>query len=520
MTKEISKSVVKATGVVLVINIIVKVLGYLRESFIANGFGLNWMTDSYNVAYTLPYFLQAILGYALVSAVVPVLTKYWVKDAEEEGFYVANSLINVTALILGAISIIGIIAAPALVFITAPNLPSEANQLSINLTRIMFPSLLFMGLGMVMTGILNSRYCFFSWFAPGISNIVIILGVVIFSYMGILSLGWVTLISYLGFMLINVPFLIQTGFKYRFIIDFKHPAVKQVLWGILPISLGVAVNQIYFALNRVFASGMVEGSISALNYASKVMNMPIGIFVAAVIAGSYPALAEKAMADDRLSLSQTLHKSLGLITFLAIPSTVGLIILREPVVQLLFQSGAFNASDTQVTAYALLFFAFGIIPVSFNMMLVRVFYVFDNVKIPVIMGMISILFDIVFSLIFSRVLAHGGLALANTLAAFVNVALFYIYLYRKAPYLELSKIIKQFIKMLISAVIMGIVVFVAMRFISHIGGMGKMWQAIRVAVYIGLGGVIYFIATYLIGVDEIKDIYELFKKKLINRLTR
>ncbi|MGI5891408.1 MAG: murein biosynthesis integral membrane protein MurJ [Bacillota bacterium] len=509
-----SKNIIKATGLILGINLIVKLLGFLRETSVAWGFGATWLTDAYKVAYTLPYFLQAILGLALVTVVVPVLTRYWVNEQDEEAGRVGSSLINLTAICMVVITILGIACAPGLVFITAPNLPTEAASLAIQMTRIMFPSVLFMSLGMVFTGILNSRYRFAAGaFAPGISNIVIIFTVFLFSSTGIISLAWGTLVSFIAFFLLLLIAVKRNGFHYSLTCDWQHTAVKGVIKDIMPIVLGVAVNQIYAAINRIFASGLSEGSISALDFASKLMNLPVGIFVAAVAAAIYPALAEKALKKDELGLAATMNRGMGLVSVVAIPAAVGLIVLRVPIVQLLFERGAFDAADTSITAYALLFFSIGLLPVAANMILTRAYYAVNDVKTPVIMGLVSIGVNVAASFVLTPYLQHGGLALANSIAAFVNTVLLYYVLRKKLSYLSTHKLMKSMAKVLLAAIIMGGIVWLVMHFSAGLGERDLILAA-RVGLSMIIGAVCYWILAKIFKVEEVTDFSQMIRKKL------
>ena len=350
------KSIMKATGVVLIMNLVVKLLGFLRETFIAGAFGAADVTDAYLIAYTIPYFLQSILGYALVAVMVPVLTKYLVKGDQKEAWYVGSCAINITAILLTVITLLGILVSGIVVRILAPGFEAEQTALTVNLTRIMFPAVIFMGVGMVLTGIANASYHFaVPAFAPGLSNLIIIFTVILFATTtGVYGLAVGTLVSFIGFFLVQVPVLWRIGFRYRFVLGWHHPDIQQMLRQILPIILGVAVNQIYFAINRIFASGLAEGTISVLNYANKLMMLPLGIFVAAVVSAIYPSLSELALKKNMSQLAVTLKKGLGMICLVAIPAAVGLCVLAEPIIQLLFERGAFTHADTLATALSLI----------------------------------------------------------------------------------------------------------------------------------------------------------------------
>jgi putative peptidoglycan lipid II flippase len=225
-------------------------------------------------------------------------------------------------------SLIGVVAARGLVWLTAPGLPAETANLATALARIIFPSMAFMSVGMVISGILNSRYRFaYAALAPGISNLVIIISVMLLAHGNIYVLAWGTLIGFAAFFLIQLPDLPRTGFKYSFAWDYHDPAVKRVMADLVPIMIGISVTQIYTSINRIFASSLAEGSISALNYASKLMNLPLGIFVAAIITAAFPALAEKAQLVDKSALKDTIRRGLSMVLLISLPAAAGLMLL-------------------------------------------------------------------------------------------------------------------------------------------------------------------------------------------------
>lgn len=515
--KQIGANVAKATGIILIINLLVKILGFLRETFIAGAFGASEITDAYLAAYTLPYFLQAILGSALVTAVVPVITKHFVAGKNEEAYKVGSSIINITAILLAAISFIGIVIAPTLVWLTAPGFDEEVASLTINLARIMFPAVVFMGVGMVITGILNAGYRFaVAAFAPGFSNIIIILTVIFCtSAFGVEGLAYGTLISFAGLLLIQLPFLKKMGFRYSFTIDWHHPDVQQVLKGIGPIVLGVAVNQIYFAINRIFASGLSEGSISALNFASKLMNLPVGIFVAAVASAIYPALSAFALQKNRQAMCTSLEKGLGMVFLISIPAAVGLIVLRVPIVQLLFERGAFDHTATLITAEALLYFSIGLVPVACNMILTRAFYAINDTKTPVILGFWSIVLNVVCSFLLVGPFAHGGLAFANSIAATANTLLLFMVWRKKNPQWQCNALYSGIVKITVAAFVMGLAVLLGDHFFAGIfSGDSSIHLLFRVGGGIALGGFCYFIATVLLKVEYVTEVCNVLKQKL------
>lgn len=506
-----AKNILKATGVVLIMNLVVKVLGFMRETSLANAFGASELSDAYLSAYTIPYFLQAILGFALVTAVVPILTKYLVAGQREEASYAGSAIINATALVLTVLTVLGIWSCDLLVSLLAPGYGAEQAALTADLARIMFPSVVFMGVGMVLTGICNAHYKFaVSAFAPGMSNIIIIVALLFFSASyGIFGAAWGTLFSFVGFFAVQVPVLWQIGFKYRPVLDFKHPAVRQLMREIGPIVLGVAVNQIYFAVNRIFASGLAEGTISNINYANKLMMLPVGIFVAAVANAIYPALTEFSLKKYRKSLAATMKTGLVAVMLVAVPAAVGLAVLAEPIIELLFEHGEFTHDDTLATAWALVCFTVGLIPMSANMLITRVFYALEDVKTPVRIGMLSVVLDVVLSVALFRVMAYGGggLALANSLAALFCCLLMYYYLKLRAlPELAYESMLPRLVKIAVAALGMGAAVWLAARVLAA-------GALVTTAVGVLIGVAVYAVLILALRVPET----QIFLNKLLKK---
>lgn len=510
-----AKNILKATGVVLIMNLVVKVLGFLRETSLASAFGASELSDAYLSAYTIPYFLQSILGYALVTAVVPILTKYLVAGKRDEADYVASAIINLTALIMAGLTVLGIFACDVLVSWLAPGYGAEQAAMTADLARIMFPSVIFMGVGMVITGICNAHYRFAaSAFAPGMSNIIIIVALLFFSASwGIWGAAWGTLISFVGFMLVQIPVLWQIGFKYTLRLDFKHPAVRQMLVEIGPIVLGVAVNQIYFAVNRIFASWLAEGTISSINYANKLMMLPMGIFVAAVANAIYPALAEFSLKKDRKSLAGTMKGGLVSVLLVAAPAAVGLAVLAESIVRLLFEHGEFTHDDTLMTAWALVCFTVGLVPMAANMIITRVFYALEDVTTPVKIGGVSIVLDVALSLALFKVMSYGGggLALANSLAAMLSCLGMYYYLKFKAlPELKGATMLPSLVKIAAATAGMGVAVWLAAQILPNSA-------LVKVGGGILVGVAIYAVLVLALKIPETELFLSKFRKILRKR---
>lgn len=518
--KSVMGSIAQAAVIIMIMNLLSRLLGFGRETVIANEFGATSFTDAYLVAYTLPYFLQAVLGMALVTSIVPVVTKYLVKGEEREAWRIASITLNWTALLMTALTILGIVGARVLVFLTAPGFDEATAALATELTMIMFPSLIFMGVGMLVTGILNAKKSFgVAAFAPGFSSLIIIFSVLFWGRYGVQYLAWGTLLSMVGFLLIQLPVLKKVGFRYIWDWNIRHPEVQRLFLNLLPIFLGTAVNQLYLAINRIFASGLAEGSISALNYAGKLMNLPMGIFVLAVSSAIYPTLAEQAFKGDRTQLGRTLARGLRLVLLVTLPAAAGLMALKVPIVKLLFERGAFDSAATMMTADALFYFCIGMFAVAVNMVITRAYYALGDVKTPLAAGFLSIIVNVVASMVLTPSLSHAGLALANSLAAVFNALVMYVLLKKHVPCLFLAELGRSVGKYLAGSLLTGVVAWSLYRYLADTVFVEQSLTILllNVMVSVSVGVLVYGLCLLISREEETGTFLEKISQKIMKR---
>lgn len=505
-----------ATVIVLIMNLLSRILGFLREMVIARIFGATMYTDAYLVAYSLPYSVQQVIGWAIVSVTVPLLTKCIVDGKREETDRITNYFLNSTACLMLFVSVIGVLCAPLLVKITAPSLDAPTTKLAVEMTRVIFPSVFFVCVGMVFTGILNANRRFgVAAFAPALSNIIIIATVLFGGKLwGIWGLAIGTLVSFVFFMLIQLPSSFGTGWHFRFVLPHHNREIRTALLSLIPIILGMSVNQIYYILNRFFASGLAEGSISTLNYAAKLSQFPAGVFVSAIAVAIYPLLTEYAICGDLKRFQQALEKGLGVVMLLATPAAIGLIVLRVPIVRLLFEHGAFTATDTKAVASALMFYAVGLVAYSLIMVLLRVFFAFSDVKIPVIAGLCGILVNVFASIVSVNYMGHNGLALATTMASIVNMLVFFLFLRKHLPQMDFTPFLISCVKIIVASLLMGIIVDLVNRFFAGFGDVA----VILLGMVIGI--CVYFLLAVVLRMREWLWLKEMVRNKMGKRFCR
>ncbi|NLK01250.1 MAG: murein biosynthesis integral membrane protein MurJ [Clostridia bacterium] len=501
--------VARAAVIVLIMNLISRLLGFARDVVIAKEFGAGGATDAFMVAYTIPYFLQSILGMAFVMVIVPILTKYALEGRTHEVWRASSIVLNWTLAILVLVTLLGMLVSGGLVGLMAPGFSQELTELARQLTFIMFPSIIFMGLGMLVTGILNAHHVFGTpAFAPAAENIILIAIIIIFgSRLGVHAMAVGTLLGFIFFLLIQIPSMRKLGFSYELSFDVGHPALKKTAASIIPIIFGVGVNQIYLALNRFFASMVAVGSITAIDFAYRLINLPIGIFAAAVSTVVFPTMSQQAVSRDEVGLCDTLTRGLNMVALITIPSAVGLMVLNIPVVELLFQRGAFDGRATAMTGTALVYFSWGILGWGANMVLVRAYYAVNDIRTPVTTGIVSVIVNILLSYLFLSRLGHGGLALANSLAVLTHCLLLFLFLSRRLPHLKFTSLAMPLFKVILASVFMGAAVYYVNQILTV-----PLFLEVLISVLTGV--VVYILMALLLGIKEINQIKNLVPKRM------
>lgn len=510
--------IARAAIVILVINLTSKVLGFFRDMVIAHQFGATGATDAYLVAYTIPYVFMNILALALATVVVPVFSEYESQGRREEAWKLFATVTNLTALAFAIFVVIGLVGAPWLVKIIGPGLAPDIAALTKDLTQIMLPLLVFNGVSTLFNGLLNANNMFA---VPALSTVianatVIVSTLTLGKVMGIQGVAIGTVLGVLFAALFQVPSLLRVGFKYRFDFDWREPGVQKVMALMLPVTIGVSINQIYIVIDRMLASGLAEGSISALNFANKLILLPLGLFVMAIGTAFYPTLTKQAVDPSAGDMTTTLQRAFRAVVLLSIPAGVGLMVLRYPIVKLLFERGEFDAHATAMTAYALLFFSIGLVGQSANVILTRGFYALQDTKTPVKLTLVTVLINLIFSLLLIGKLQHGGLALANSIAALINTAMLSWFLSRRVKRLWDKKMAIFSAQVIAASAIMAVVAHYVNAYAqTAFGSYGSLGLAIQVALAISAGAAAYGLAAIALRIEETKLIFNYGKRFLV-----
>jgi putative peptidoglycan lipid II flippase len=421
------RQLVRALGGIGAATLASRVLGFVRDMLIALTFGAGGVTDAFVVAFRIPNILRRLLGEgALSTAVVPVFSDYAVNRSREDFVRMVRAVLAAGLLVLSAVTAGGIIGAPLILRVVAPGFAGDPAQasLTILLTRVMFPYLLLVGLGALAMGLLNTHGKFFaSALGPALLNVGIIGSVLLLARRlepPILALAIGVLVGGVAQLLAQVPSLRREGLLIGPSLDLRHPALGRVARLLGPAVFGLAAVQVTVFVNTLLASLLPTGSLSFLYYADRVMEFPHGIFGIALASASLPAMSRAAARGDRRGLGTTLTFALGLSFYVAVPATIGLVLLRAPIVRVLFERGEFTAADTTATAQALVGFAVGLAAFSGARIAAQAFYALQEPGMAVKLGFISVVVNVIAAVALMEPLKHAGLALASSIGAWVN----------------------------------------------------------------------------------------------------
>ena len=511
--------IAKSTGIVSSATFLSRILGLVREQVFAFLFGAGYATDAFIAAFRIPNLLRDLFAEgALSSAFIPVFTDQVTNQGKEKAWELANLVLNLLLVTLCLVIILGIIFSPYIVSVIAPGFGKEAGkqELTTLLSRIMFPFLLFIALAALAMGILNTFRRFgIPALAPTLFNLGMIIGGLFISPLfdpPIIGMAIGVLLGGFGQLAIQLPSLRRIGFRYRFTLNLRHPGVKRILILMVPATLGLASTQINIFVNTLIASLLPQGSVSYLNYSFRLMQFPIGVFGVAVATVTFPIVSAFAAKKEMGQVLSTFTSSLKLVFFLTIPSAVFLAVASQPVISVLFQHGRFTHLDTVATSQALMFYCIGLFAYSSVRLTASTFYSMGDTKTPVKTSVVAVCVNIVLNLILMHPLGFRGLALAASVAAMTNLFLLLMILDKRIGPLDRKAIAMTFLKILSSATLMGLALWIYLKFFGldlRTTGLGE--KILSLAIILILGLLSYSAFSYILKLKELDRILELLK---------
>ena len=438
----------------------------MREVVLAAIFGAGNAMDAYNVAYRIPNLVRDLFAEgAMSSAFVPTFTRHLTTAGKESAWRLGNHVINALFLITAALVVLGIVFAAPLVELFAGAYRSVPGKLELTvfLTRIMLPFLTFVAIAAAFMGMLNSLHRFFiPALSPAMYNVATItcaLALVpVMPALGMPPIAAIALGSLLGGFLqlaVQWPVLRREGFAYRPMLDWRDESLQRVLLLMGPGTIGLAATQVNVFVNTVLATGEGTGAVSWLNYAFRLMYLPIGLFGVSIATATLPVVSRHVAQQDTAAARGTIADGLSLMLMLNVPATVGLMVLATPISRVIFERGAFTAADTAATAVALQFYAIGLIGYSVVRIVSPTFYALGRARVPVMVSVATVVVNAALNIALVRVMGYRGLALGTSIAALFNASLLMILLRGQLQGLEGRRVADSFVRIVIASAVMG-----------------------------------------------------------------
>lgn len=422
-------NLLKALASISGMTLISRIFGFIRDVVIARAFGAGLYTDAFFVAFTIPNLLRRLFAEGAFSqAFVPILAYYKNRREHEDTRSLINHTATLLAIVLFAVTVIGVVAAPVIVFLSAPGFADEPEKFSITveMLRITFPYIFFISLVALAAGIFNTYHRFIvPAFTPVLLNISFLTFALLllpFFQQPVMALAWAVFFGGILQLAFQVPFLSRLGLLPRPSFDLKDEGVWRILKLMGPAVFGVSISQISILINTAFASFLVTGSVSWLYYADRLMTFPTGLLGVALGTILLPSLAKYHAAKSTDEYSKLLDWGLRLTFLLAAPAALALALLAVPLIATLFHYGKFSVEDVTMTQYALIAYSFGLLGLILVKVLAPGFYARQNIKTPVKIGIMTLIATQLMNLIFIWPLKHAGLALAISIGATLNAA--------------------------------------------------------------------------------------------------
>jgi putative peptidoglycan lipid II flippase len=516
-----NRQIARAAGTVMAAFILSNLFGLVRGMLVYRAFGTSLELDSFNAANRVAELLFNLMaGGALGSAFIPTFTGLLAKEDRPSAWRLASSVANLLLVVLSAVGLLAAIFAPQIVryglFVLDPGGNPYQEELTVLLLRVLMPSIVIFGISGLVMGVLNAHQIFLvPAVAPAMYSLGIIIGVTLYpAEWGILRLAYGAVTGSLLHLLVQLPNLLRLGGRYALSLGLRNPQVGEVARLMGPRIFGMAVVQLNFIVNTIIALSLPEGSVSAITLAFSLMLMPQMAIAQSIAIAAMPTFSRQVATGQLAEMRASLAASLRGVLLLALPAAAGLILLRVPVIRLLYSSAVFDERSVQLVAWALLWYGLGLVGHSVVEIVSRAFYALHDTRTPVLVGVAAMSLNIVFSLLFSAWFArigwmpHGGLALGNSLATFLEMLALLYLMRRRLEGLEGAAILKAVGKSALAVGGMGLALGL------WLGQSGGLPAAVQVAVGLAAGALVYGGLAALLRVPEVYQVVRLVRARL------
>jgi putative peptidoglycan lipid II flippase len=508
-----NKSIAKSAGIISLAILSSRILGFIRDMIIARLFGVAVYAQAFVVAFKIPNLLRDSVGEGAANAAfVPVFSEYSAAQARKEFWELANIVLNALAIVLAAVSLLGIVLSPLLVRIMAPGFAASPEKLAVTvrLNQIIFPYIFLISLAAYATSLLNVlRHFTVPAFAPCLLNLSIIICALIWGE-GVTGLASGVLIGGVLQLAVQAVLLYKKGFRYKFTLRFSHPAVKNIGRLMVPRVFSSSVYQLNNLIDSIFGSLawiVGEGGVAVLYFSYRLIQFPLGIFSNALSQAILPTMSTQAHLRDRENLTVTLIWGLRTTFFVMLPASIGFMVLSFPIVSTIFGGGRFDISSAQLTANALLNYSIGLFAYGGTKIVQSCFFAMKDTRTPAKVAAFALMINFIFNAILMFMLQIGGIALATSISGIYTFIILYKSIKKKLGNFDDREIAISFLRILLASLCMGVVCIVA-SFFSEGYCKGPLMQVTRLVALVVLGCLSYILSCVVFKVSELRQLWE------------
>lgn len=512
-----NKKIIKSSFIIIILIILGKIMAFIRDALIASNFGATYVTDIYMFSLGIVMLLTTI-GYGLTTTLIPIHTENIENKTQQEKNIFVSNILNTAGIATILFVTVGIIIAPYIIYIFAPGFREnpEIFNSSVYILRIMFISLFFVCVQSIVTGVLQAHKEFYAPAAMAfVSNIIFVIYLVFLSNkFGMNGFAIATVMGFAAQFLINIPKFKALGYKYVLVVNFRDKSIIRLVKLMLPVIISTSIIQINLFISRYFATTVYEGAVSALDFSNKLNMLIYEVFAVAISMVIYPTLSTYAAKKNSKEYKNALLKAVNVILLIMVPASLGVLILREPIVSVIFGRGAFDEKAVKLTANALMFYTPAMIAYGVRDILFKAFYSLQDTKSPMLNSFLGIFINIILSLILVNRMQVSGLTLASAISALVTTLILIFILNNKLDGINLKYLIEIFGKITVASFIMGLTIVKIRNICFSKIGVSFEGNIITIILSFIVGVFIYFVCIHIFKVEEYIYIVELAKKRI------
>ena len=499
----------KTALILMLLTVLAKTLGLFRDITLSYFYGASFVSDAYLISIIIPTTIFSFIGVGLVTTFIPLFNIIETERGKTYANEFTSNVLNIVNLIFTFFLILILVYTESFVSLFASGFEDETLNLTIRFTEITIFSIYISSAVSIFKGYLEVNNSFVVPSLMGLPlNLLIIISIVLSSRYNVILLPQGHIVAMLFQLIFILPFVYKKGFRYTKVFDYRNKYILKMLKLAIPVILGVSVNQINVLVDKSIASQLAIGGVSALNYANKLNLFIQGIFVISLATVMYPTISRLAAKGDLENLKRSVSDVIGSVVLLIIPVSVGAMFFAEPIILLLFGRGAFNSSAVNMTSNALFYYSIGMIGFAIREIVSKVFYSLQDTRTPMINAGIGMGLNILLNIILSRYIGIGGLALATSISALFTSILMIISMRRKIGSFGMKKISVAFVKILFSSLAMAGISKITFNYLKI-----SLSENISLSISILLGGILYVLFIYILGVEEVKVLKSYIKNK-------